>query len=529
MATYYIDAIGGSDGTSDATNPATPRQTPPTLTANNTYRFKRGGTYTGAAGARLRPQSQVSAFSTPLTLEAYYNADGTDDETQPRPIFDANFGSNGVGAIFVDTCTNVVVRNLTGINSWGSLSGGVCIRRSDHVKILNCLCYDNTYGVSIYADTVACSYITISDCEAYDNRGSGFVSQWGTTSGIRITALSLLNNNFHDNGFGKYLDHLSSSITCGGITTFLANATAKGNKSESYRSLNWTVSKNIVADNYGYGIHLDHIGCSTIIGNEVRGSGISQDIDTHSLWLGDSHECHVLNNYVHHNFANSGASSGSGVGIMLDNDGTAATVGTAGSFNCVVRGNIVTDQWSGPTNVNPGSNGIHIYDGGGHRVSGNLILRCKNGIALAFGTGDASIVQHNTVAACTYFGIVHNTGHTNSIVRQNIVSDCDIGIYCATAAEATLTEEYNAVFGCATFARAHSTNVATTPYTSVTLGTGDITSDPLLTSGYRLTVSSPCKGAGTHVNYILDADGKQFHNPPSIGAYEYVEARTARV
>jgi hypothetical protein len=46
------------------------------------------------------------------------------------------------------------------------------------------------------------------------------------------------------------------------------------------------------------------------------------------------------------------------------------------------------------------------------------------------------------------------------------------------------------------------------------------TSDPLLTASYRPKSTSPLLGAGTHLGYRRDIEGKQRPNPPSIGAYD---------
>jgi hypothetical protein len=51
------------------------------------------------------------------------------------------------------------------------------------------------------------------------------------------------------------------------------------------------------------------------------------------------------------------------------------------------------------------------------------------------------------------------------------------------------------------------------------------TADPLLTSTYRPKALSPLLGAGTHLGYTRDIEGKQRPNPPSIGAYDTATLR----
>jgi len=43
---------------------------------------------------------------------------------------------------------------------------------------------------------------------------------------------------------------------------------------------------------------------------------------------------------------------------------------------------------------------------------------------------------------------------------------------------------------------------------------------PQLSDSFRPLPGSPLIGAGTHLGYRRDADGKQRQNPPAIGAYD---------
>jgi hypothetical protein len=54
----------------------------------------------------------------------------------------------------------------------------------------------------------------------------------------------------------------------------------------------------------------------------------------------------------------------------------------------------------------------------------------------------------------------------------------------------------------------------------------DTFGDPLLTDTYRPRAGSPLLGAGTHLGYTRDIEGKQRPNPPSIGAYDVATLRT---
>jgi len=52
--------------------------------------------------------------------------------------------------------------------------------------------------------------------------------------------------------------------------------------------------------------------------------------------------------------------------------------------------------------------------------------------------------------------------------------------------------------------------------------------DPQITAAGRPMLSSPLLGAGVHLGYRTDIEGRQFHNPPTIGAYEPMRERRAR-
>jgi hypothetical protein len=69
------------------------------------------------------------------------------------------------------------------------------------------------------------------------------------------------------------------------------------------------------------------------------------------------------------------------------------------------------------------------------------------------------------------------------------------------------------VFGGASFASWSSTY-------SIESASVSSSDDPQLTANYRPKSTSPLLGAGTHLGYRRDIEGKQRPNPPSIGAYD---------
>jgi len=376
---------------------------------------------------------------------------------------------------------------------------------------------DQASGTSTTTD------ILIDSNEFYSNVAAGISFQYGATSTAVIKRMTISNNYVHDNGTGKGLGGTShaSSVPCGGINCFPSQRTAT---TSDLRCVDILVTRNRVADNYGYGINLEMLGNDAIQSavslNEVTGSGISLDMDSHSIWVGNSFGVLVEKNHVHHNFAKANYTSGSGVGIYIDYNSITAF---GGSGN-VVRYNSVHDQYTGVTQVVGGSSGIHVNANTGTCIYGNVIERCRNGIGLDGQTFDGTQVFNNTVLNVTERGI-WNTKGLNTPIRNNLISGCDVGVLIATSGAGGSTETYNAISSYVTGAVCNGTASAMTPTSAAG---SDVTAAPSLDSNRRPAVGSPLISAGVHIDYRADAAGYQFWNPPSIGAYEYQRTRTTR-
>lgn len=490
-----------------------------TLTANNTYLQKRGTTYTGAS---VRPASQSSSASTPLTIGAYYNADGSDNTSRPRPIINHNGGTNGVGAVFVDTCANVVVRDIAGTNSMASLGGGVTVRRSQGVLILNCATYLNEHGICIQQDqasvTSTCTDITVQGCEIYANVGGGVCLRWGTASTAIFKRIVVDDNTVYGNGTGKGFGSGGTAVPCGGIQSYTLNKASIG--TAGFISYDIKVTNNNVRDNNGYGINIEGFSNeswgSMIDSNTVTGSGYSGDVDSHSLWAGNVSGLAITNNTVHDNSANIGAATGSGVGIYLDWNASSSTIGTG----CTIKRNVVYNQFRGATTAAQlaAGAGILVSYSTAAVVESNVVYNCRNGINI-FTSADGTQVRGNTVVDSTDCGISVLAGGINSTLKNNCVKGGATGLFCTTTVTG-YAETFNAVYGCTT-ARANGTPAA---QTSTPLHVSDLVSDPLLIER-KPASTSPLIGAGTHIAYCRAANGIQRPNPPSIGAYDSATLR----
>lgn len=209
MTIYYFDPSATFNGDGLAPTPAASDgasgayNVRPTITAGNTYRLKRGTTYTVATPASnsgLTVLSLVATAATPTTIEAYYNDDGTDDPSQPLPIIDHNGGGSGQACIRVQSSQYVVVRNIRGVNS--ILASGACVRvrNSSDVSITGCIGNNSQNGFNVAQDTAAAvmSNITIDSCEAYGNV-AGILFLWMDSTGSIIKDLTISNNKVYNN------------------------------------------------------------------------------------------------------------------------------------------------------------------------------------------------------------------------------------------------------------------------------------------------------------------------------------------
>lgn len=131
------------------------------------------------------------------------------------------------------------------------------------------------------------------------------------------------------------------------------------------------------------------------------------------------------------------------------------------------------------------------------RVYNNTIAgRWERGVYIASGA---------LPGASTYSGgnnLIDGRGASSAVGFRN-----DSGV--------AITSAYDCVVGVASSAGAN-----------VTL-TGLLTTGPLLDVNHRPLPGSPLIGAGTHLGYRRDMDGKQRPNPPSIGAFDVARVKPA--
>lgn len=516
MADFYIDPSRPING---AGTPSDPRNTWAglTLTANNRYLQRRGTTYVGG----VRPQSQNSSAATPLTIGAYFYEDGSDEPLLPMPIIDHNGGANGVGAVFVDTCANVVVQDVDTRNSNGSSAAGVLVRRSTGVLVRRCTGRDSRHGLGVIEDRAAgvTAGITIEDCEVFGNLGSGIWYRWGTSGGL-IKRLTIRRNHVYGNGLGD------NAQTRGGI---MHNCAYLTDTSETYRMRDLVIEDNDVHDNRSYGLSAymadtELLGRNIIRRNRVYRNGLTGEMDTHSLWVGSCFRTDIEDNEVFENGGWEGGSIGSGVGIFLD---FTAANGAGGDSNRV-RYNLVRDQFQGATtSAIPGS-GIHVLANTNCLVEANWVLRCRNGLSISSSGANSNKVRNNTFVdigslspdAPGGHGLLVSIGTGNELLN-NLVLRARVGVFIATSGTAGTTEHHNALIGVTTLKTVGTLAAQTTGSPDAT----DVLDDQGLLADGRLMTGSSLIGAGQFQGYARDYRRVQRSRSPCIGAFEVARLR----
>jgi len=149
-------------------------------------------------------------------------------------------------------------------------------------------------------------------------------------------------------------------------------------------------------------------------------------------------------------------------------------------------------------------------------------------------------IQHNTIVAKadapnpTYYGIVLPTAEKfdGLYIENNILINWERGAVWGEGTRTQATNIFirnNLIYDCASAAQQSGYNdpvyVNSYPTAGITYS-GTVKADPLFvsTTDWHLSgTSSPAYHAGRDLNIATDYAGNTWNNPPSIGAYEYIE------
>lgn len=200
MATYYInpDATYNGDGTlpTEATGAGQPGayNAMPSISANNTYLFKRGASPLTAATITLVAN---------VIFAAYYNDDGTDDIIQSKPIITNNNAGNTL-AIVSDGSVGVRLYNLEVRGGTAASSRTLYIRPSTITDTITDIDFEATDCIfsTGYQNTLR---ILASNARFYNCDISGGGTATEDTVHAECDNLKFINCNLHNVGTSDML------------------------------------------------------------------------------------------------------------------------------------------------------------------------------------------------------------------------------------------------------------------------------------------------------------------------------------
>lgn len=198
-----------------------------------------------------------------------------------------------------------------------------------------------------------------------------------------------------------------------------------------------------------------------------------------------------------------------GCGLLFDH----------GADGCTAYSNYFENLSGTEGDITAGAGIGIIFDATNITCYGNVIKNCHVGILYGNQTsGRISTIFNNTFIDCVISGV-----YGNPTTYPGDANWCKNNVFTAKSSAAkdikydsgTWNKETNNVFY--GFSAGSQTKHAS-----------DKTTNPLLDSDGRPKDGSPVISSGVYVKRSAGADRKNFWNPPSIGAYEYVRPRTSR-
>lgn len=189
------------------------------------------------------------------------------------------------------------------------------------------------------------------------------------------------------------------------------------------------------------------------------------------------------------------------------------------SPDSIFRKNIIYDGWWGAQMAN-GATGA-VFESNVVVMSQVNVVSSESVRGLMLSANNQK-AYNNTIICLDKtklaFGI-EQQNYTGVVISNNISVGWMYGIRVHSSNPAT--ESYNCVYN-------NETNVVNESLVSQSLGTGTVAVDPQLTSIYTLKTTSPLIEQGLFTTNKKDANNVLRNNPPTIGAYEFVEERAVR-
>lgn len=513
MATYYIDPTAAGGGSGSEVSPFRAFADLPALSAGDSVLRRRG---TSAVDA-LALSGVVASAANPVTFDAY--------GLGPLPIVDAGGGLDASCFEFTG-CTGFVVKNHELLGATDFPAGGVRAIDCDDVIVSACDIHDTYYGVrSEVTAATAKSGLTVSDCEIRDTADSWILAIGSTVSGGTYSNIDILRNVMERSG--------RSGIS-------IQSRDPGTEVTSPYAVYNVNISHNDMDTTAAYGAFLKGVWSSANLygqnkfhNNRLSNTGFGGGRDTHAIWHGGNKYWTIDYNTVVDAYVFDNNTIGSGVGLFID-----VWSSTQGCQYMIARKNRFHRCGRGNTLSIIGGAAIGVLRSSDLLIAENLGTYCRNGIFVQGTTSAPDTirvdVQFNTMAynnADGSAGAQYAAFAQAKIVRirNNVGIGGKLGLYKQTVSGAvtTFTESHNAFYGQTVQAIGDGNGTFLSPGSGTSPAASDLLSDPRLDDNYRPRFDSPLLGAGTHLGYVRDLDGKQRPRSPSIGAYDLAYLRTA--
>lgn len=218
MSTFYYDFSAAVNGTGTSASPFnTTGWTGTTVSAGNTYLFKRGTTYTGT----LSLVAGTNA-ATLVSYGAWANSDGSDDPSLPRPIFIVSAALSSYASP-----KDYVSLDSLDIRAFGltPASDANTVFMGTGSTINNCIVRTNCGGIGSYAR----SNVTITNNTIYAvTHGTGFTNCGIIVSDNSADNVNVSGNTIYHLGGGSVNSH-AMRIECSNGAGALTNLTVSHN------------------------------------------------------------------------------------------------------------------------------------------------------------------------------------------------------------------------------------------------------------------------------------------------------------
>lgn len=485
MAIYYIDPNWGGPFNGTAAEPYDDF-TDVNIVANDSILIKRGTT----VFEQIDSWFNIKSTTTRTVIGSYYNIDGSDDESQPRPIFDVNNTSNIQFSL--NACENFTFENLEikgGQDGWRIRDSGA-LNSSGHI-IRNCLIH-TMFRSGIYINEGQ------TDIQIYDNELYNCGSAAQTLGEIycqSVTGTTQTNIRIHDNKC--YKTNILDNLKRMGINIYPNGGSITDTEvynNEVYNQA--TGGINIARDTY-VKVYDNLVYDCLVFGIHFGGAGSYPDDVARGECYGNTVYNIRLDSLV-------GSSTPDCACILLDDM----------SDGVDVWGNYLYTSEETVIKFNAARN---------HKVHGNILVQDANGETFVEcrNASIGNIFYNNTMyGSPTDYGI--NVTFTNTeidIVNNILISTSNTaeGIRINTG-NTLSTNSSNIIYG---FTAMHGLDAET--------DTGDVNINPQLNADYTPYYTGPAYHAGiTKIFNLKDYKGHKFNVPPTIGAYEFTSGSKAQ-